>query len=276
MLQIGKINTLEVYKFVDFGVYLDGEQYGPILLPKRYVPEDIEVEDEIDVFIYLDSEDRIIATTETPKIKVGEFAFLKAKQVDDFGAFLDWGLMKDLFVPFREQKMKMIEGHNYWVYAFIDKQTDRIVGSAKVDRYLSKEEPQYEIGDEVTIQIHSQTDLGYKAIVDSAHWGVLYANEVFQDFTIGQTCKAYIKKVREDFKIDLSLQKLGYIKVDDVRQQILNVLKENNGFLGLHDKSPAEEVQQRLGISKKAYKMTIGALYKSGRIIIEENGIRLV
>ena len=276
MLQIGKINTLEVYKFVDFGIYLDGEQYGPILMPKRYVPEGIKEGDEVDVFIYLDSEDRLVATNETPLVMVGEFALLQVKQVNNLGAFLEWGLMKDLFVPFREQKLKMEEGRKYWVYVYVDKETERIVATAKIDRYLSKDEPDYEIGDEVEIQIHSQTDLGIKVIVDSEFWGVIYQNEIFEKLQFGEKRKAYIKKVREDYKLDISLQKIGFKKVDDVRQIILDALKEEQGFLPIHDKSTPEEIQQKFGLSKKAFKMAIGILYKSGRIIIEDNGIRLV
>lgn len=276
MVRIGKINTLEVYKFVDFGAYLDGEQYGPILLPKKYMPEHIEIEDTIEVFVYLDSEDRLIATTENPKAQVGDFALLTAKDVNDFGAFMDWGLVKDLFVPFKEQKLKMQPGKDYWVYVYIDDKTERIVATAKIGRYLSQTEPQCTVGDEVEILIHSKTDLGYKVIVNNAYWGVIYANELFEPIEISQKRTGYVNAIREDNKLDIRLQKSGFAKVPDVQKNILNTLKQHNGFLPLHDKSTPEDIQNTLNMSKKTFKMAIGMLYKGGYITIEETGIRIV
>lgn len=275
MLQIGKKNTLEVYKFVDFGVYLDGEQYGPILLPRRYVPENIEEGSEVEVFIYLDSEDRLVATTEPPKVQVGEFAYLQVKDTNDFGAFLDWGLPKDLFVPFRQQKQSMIVGNFYWIYCSLDPKTDRIVASAKIDSHLLESNPAFAEGAEVSVQIHSKTDLGYKAIIENNCWGVIFANEVFENLTIGDVRQAFVKTVREDGKIDLSLQRIGLVRFDDAQQKILDALKAHNGFLPLHDKSDAGEIQTQLGMSKKTFKSAIGMLFKAKIVIIKDNGVEL-
>jgi len=276
MLEIGKLNTLEINKEVDFGLYLDGIQYDEILLPKRYVPEGVSPGDEIEVFIYLDSEDRLIATTEKPFVMVGECAYLKVVEANSIGAFLDWGLPKDLFVPFREQANKMIVGHSYCVKLYIDKDTDRIVASSKLNRHMPDFMPHYAVGQEVDVLIQSKTDLGFKAIVEDDFWGILYESETFLDLEIGDSCKAYIKKVREDGKLDLSINKLGYLKVDSNQQLILDKLQSCNGFLPFHDKSPAEEIQKELGMSKKAFKMTIGSLYKNKQIVIEKDGIRLL
>lgn len=276
MLQLGKKNTLKVLRKVDFGFYLDGAEYDSILLPNRYAPEDLKEDDEIEVFIYLDSEDRIIATTETPLAEVGQFAYLTAKEVNKFGAFLDWGLPKDLFVPYREQKMRMQAGKKYWVYIYVDDDTDRIAASAKIDRFLDRYNPPYAEGDEVLIKIHSKTELGTKVIVDDLYWGIIYNNETFANLSVGETRIAYIKKIREDLKLDISLSKTGYRnKISDIESTILSVLEAQNGFLPLHDKSSSEEIKEQLAMSKKSFKMAIGGLYKQGKIIIEDNGIRL-
>lgn len=276
MLQLGKKNTLKVLRKVDFGFYLDGAEYDSILLPNRYAPEDLKEGDEIEVFIYLDSEDRIIATTETPLAEVGQFAYLTAKEVNKFGAFLDWGLPKDLFVPYREQKMRMASGKKYWVYVYVDADTDRIAASAKIDRFLDRYNPPYTEGDEVQIKIHSKTELGTKVIVDDLYWGIIYNNETFANLSIGETRIAYIKKIREDLKLDISLSKSGYQnKISDIETTILSALEAQNGFLPLHDKSSSEEIKEQLAMSKKSFKMAIGGLYKQGKIVIEDNGIRL-
>lgn len=276
MLQLGKKNTLKVLRSVDFGFYLDAEDYDSVLLPIRYAPKDLKEGDEIEVFIYLDSEDRIIATTEVPFAEVGEFAYLKVKDMSKFGAFLDWGLPKDLFVPYREQKMRMERNKSYWVYIYIDQETDRIAATAKIDRYLDKYNPPYTEGDEVSIQIHSKTDLGTKVIVDGLYWGIIYNNEIFEPLNIGDKKIAYIKNIREDLKLDISLSKVGYQnKISDIESTILSALEQNGGFLPLHDKSNPEEIKAQLAMSKKSFKMAVGGLYKAGKITIEENGIRL-
>jgi predicted RNA-binding protein (virulence factor B family) len=275
MAEIGKVNTLRVVKEVDFGMYLDGGEHGEILIPKRYVPENTQPEDIIEVFIYLDSEDRIIATTEKPYIKIGEFAMLKVVSVTPMGAFLDWGLMKDLFVPFREQKQKMEDGKWYIVTMYLDSETKRLVASAKIEKFLDNLPPDYRTGDEVDLLIAGETDLGYNAIINNKHLGVLYKNEVFQPLKRGDRIQGYIKKVREDEKIDLVLQKPGYGKIDDISQRIVDVLKNHAGFIPVTDKSDPDEVYNLFGVSKKTYKKAIGALFKLRIIDIEDKGIRL-
>jgi len=276
MAEIGKLNTLRVVKEVEFGLYLDGGEHGEILLPKRYVPENCKPEDIIDVFIYLDSEDRIIATTEKPYIKIGEFAMLKVISVTSMGAFLDWGLLKDLFVPFREQKQKMEDGKWYIVTMYLDLETKRLVASAKIEKFLDNLPPEYEAGEEVDLMIVGETDLGFNAIINSKHTGVLYKNEVFQPLKRGQKLKGYIKKIREDEKIDLLLQKPGFQKVDESTLKILDVLKSHGGYLAITDKSDPDVIYNMLGVSKKTYKKAIGALFKLRIISIEDKGIRLV
>jgi len=276
MAEIGKYNSLRVIKEVDFGVYLDGEKEGEILMPIRYVPANCQVGDFVDVFLYLDSEDRPIATTETPFAQVGEFAMLRVQSVNKIGTFLDWGIMKDLLCPFREQKVTMTEGRSYLVYIYVDEESKRIVASAKLGKFLDKSIPDYAIGQEVELIIESETDLGYKAIINNSHWGILYENEVFEQLAKGLKIKGFIKKIRPDNKIDLSLHPLGYEKVDPLTQMILDELKKEGGFIPVSDKSEAEEVYRFFGISKKSYKQAIGALYKRRMITISPDGIRLV
>jgi uncharacterized protein len=275
MADIGKWNTMEVIKELDFGVYLDGGEQGEILMPVRYVPKDCKPGDKVEVFIYLDSEDRIIATTEKPFAQVGDFALLEVVSVSSVGAFLYWGLMKDLFVPFREQKQKMEVGYSYVVYIYVDEMSGRIMGSAKVENFLDKTPPEFEEGQEVDLIIYTQTEIGYKAIVNNTHTGVLFNSDVFRTLHRGEHTKGYIKKIREDKKIDLLLDKPGYEKVDEISKKILDKLNEENGFIALSDKSPADDIYDVFGISKKTFKKAIGALYKARMITLEENGIRL-
>jgi predicted RNA-binding protein (virulence factor B family) len=276
MAEIGKYNTLRVVKEVDFGLYLDGGELGEILIPKRYVPENTKPEDNIEVFIYLDSEDRIIAITEKPYITVGEFAMLKVVDVTQMGAFLDWGLPKDLFVPFREQKQKMEEGKWYIVTVYLDQETKRLVASAKIEKFLDNLPPDYEDGEEVDLLIAGETDLGFNAIINGKHMGILYKNEVFQPLKRGEKIKGYIKKIREDEKIDLILQKPGYQKVDDISMRILEILKEHGGYMLITDKSEPDAIYNLFGVSKKTFKKAIGALFKHRIISIENKGIRLL
>ena len=262
MVNIGKYNTLRVIKEVDFGVYLDGEQEGEILMPVRYVPKNCKVGDSVDVFVYLDSEDRPVATTEKPYAQVGEFAMLRVKSVNKIGTFLDWGIMKDLLVPFREQKVTMEEERSYLVYIYVDAESKRIVASAKLNKFLNKTAPEYTVGQQVDLVVESETDLGFKAIINNSHWGILYENEVFEQLDKGLKIKGYIKKIRTDDKIDLSLQPIGYDKVDPISQMILDQLNGVGGFIAVSDKSDAEQVYRVFGISKKSFKQAIGALYK--------------
>jgi len=275
MAEIGVYNNLRVIKEVDFGVYLDGGEHEEILLPRRYVPEDCKVDDIIKVFVYLDSEDRFIATTETPYAIVGDFALLKVVAVESVGAFLDWGLLKDLLVPFGEQSPTMEKDKSYIVRIYVDKQSNRIAATTRLDRYLDNTPGNFHAAQEVELLICNQTDIGYKAIINGTHWGVLYSNEVFQPLKSGQKIKGYIKKVREDNKIDLSLHKPGYERVDDITDTILNVLKEQGGFISVTDKSSPETINKLFGVSKKTYKKAIGAIYRKKLITIESDGIRL-
>lgn len=275
-IRLGEFNELEVVKEVDFGLYLDGgEEAGEILLPTRYVPEHFEIGERLNVFLYLDNEERLIATTLTPFVQVGQFACLEVAWINQYGAFLNWGLMKDLFVPFREQKMTMQVGNKYVVHAHLDEESYRIVASAKVERYLSKEMPEYLPDEEVDILIWQKTDLGFKAIVDHQFSGLLYENEVFSPLRTGMTMKAFVKQVREDGKIDLILQKPGFEKIDDFAKELLDYIQSHEGRLPLTDKSPAEDIYALFGVSKKTFKKSVGDLYKKRLILLKEDGIYL-
>lgn len=274
-IELGRFNRLEVVKQVDFGMYLDGGEEGEILLPARYVPEGCEVGDWLNVFLYLDNEERLIATTLTPLVQVGQFACLEVAWINQYGAFLNWGLMKDLFVPFSEQKMKMEVGRKYIVHAHVDEESYRIVASAKVDRYLSKEKPDYQPGQEVDILIWQKTDLGFKAIIENEFSGLLYDSEIFRTLRTGDTLTAFIKQVREDGKVDLTLQKPGMAKVEDFSETLLHYIKDNGGKSSLNDKSPAEEIYATFGVSKKTFKKAVGDLYKKRLIVLSEDGIVL-
>lgn len=276
MVEIGKYNTLKIVKDLDFGVYLDGGDDLEILLPARYVPRNVKPGDEVEVFIYHDNEGRIIATTAKPLAIVGEFQWMECKSVNDMGAFLEWGLMKDLLVPFREQKMPMREGKWYLVYVHLDHVTKRIVASARVDKFLDNVPPVYEFNQEVDLLVADETEIGYKVIINNLHWGLVYHNEIYRRLERGEHLKGYIKEVREDEKINVSLTRLGYEKVEGIAGIILDALKVQNGFLPVHDKSPAEEIYSLFGCSKKSFKQAIGALYKKKLISIEPAGIRLI
>jgi len=273
---IGKYNTLRVIKEVDFGVYLDGVENGEILLPTRYVPENTNVDDELEVFIYLDSEDRLIATTEKPFATVGEFAFLQVKSVNKVGAFLDWGLMKDLLVPFREQEEKMEEGKYYPVYIYLDEESNRIVATSKMYTVLNNLLPEYEPGQEVDLFVYDKAEIGYKVVVNNLHSGMIYHSQLFQPIKLGDRMKGFVQKVREDDKIDISLQKLGYEAIEGQAAEVLNLLKEKGGYLAVSDKSPAELIYKVFKMSKKSFKKSLGTLYKQRLIVIEKEGTKLV
>lgn len=275
MVQIGKYNTLRVVKDLDFGVYLDGGDELEILLPARYVPKNVKPGDEIEVFIYHDNEGRLIATTARPHAIVGEFKFMEVKSVNEVGAFLDWGIMKDLLVPFKEQKMTMQEGRWYLVYVRLDHVSQRIMASARIDKFLNNTPPLYEVNEEVNVLVADETEIGYKVIINNSHWGLIYRNEVFQRLEKGEELKAYIKAIREDEKIDVSLTRLGYEKVSGIAGIILDSLEAQGGFLAVHDKSEPELIYSLFRCSKKSFKQAIGTLYKQERILIESDGIRL-
>ncbi|MFY9151027.1 MAG: S1-like domain-containing RNA-binding protein [Prolixibacteraceae bacterium] len=276
MAEIGKLNQLEVVKEVDFGIYLDGGDLGEILMPKRYVPEGTQVDDTIEAFIYLDSEDRLVATTEKPLAMVEEFALLEVVSVTPVGAFLNWGLPKDLFVPFREQRQEMEEGRKYLVYVYLDTNSKRIAASSKIENYLDNIPVDYDENEEVDLIIVNETDLGFNAIIDNSHLGIIYKNEVFQELNPGDKIKGYIKKIRTDGKIDLRLDKMGYEKISSFVDLIIVELQKNKGFIPLTDKSSPEDIYRTFKISKKNFKAAVGALYKKRFIALEENGIRLL
>lgn len=275
MVEIGKYNTLKIVKDLDFGVYLDGGNELEILLPARYVPKNVKPGDEVEVFIYHDNEGRIIATTAKPLAQVGEFQFMEVKSVNNTGAFLDWGLMKDLLVPFKEQKMPMREGKWYLVYVHIDHVTGRIVASARIDKYLDNVIADYSFKQEVDILIAEETEIGYKVIINNSHWGLVYHNEVFSRLEKGEHMKGYIKEVREDEKIDVSLTPLGYQKVEGIAGTILETLKAQGGFIAVHDKSEPDIIYSLFCCSKKAFKQAIGTLYRQQLIRLDKDGIRI-
>ncbi|MDD6787182.1 MAG: S1-like domain-containing RNA-binding protein [Bacteroidales bacterium] len=277
MVQLGKYNRLTVVKEVDFGIYLDGGEDLEILMPCKYVPEGTKVGDELRCFVYQDSEARLIATTERPYATVGEFASLKINSVNAVGAFADWGTSKELLIPHREQNVKMEEGHRYIVYIYIDTVSGRIVGTAKVDKYLDNVPPQYQENEEVDALVWKPTPLGYKVIINNKHTGLIYKNQIFQPVHVGEHLRAWVKGIREDDKIDLMLQPMGYRNViDSVEAMILKGLHNNDGFLPLTDKTDPEVIADKLQCSKKNFKKAVGALYKKGRIKIEDEGIRLL
>lgn len=275
-LEIGKTNKLKIVKKLSFGIYLDGGKYGEILMPKRYVPKNCEIDDEITAFIYRDSEDRLIATNEQPKASVGEFALLEVVAMTSVGAFLDWGLPKDLLVPHGEQAHKMEKGRSYIVYIYLDKESNRIIASSKTYKFLDNVPPAYKKNEEVDAFITGKNDIAYQAIINNTHTAMLYKNEVFKEIRQGQRLKAFIKKIRDDEKIDIALDKQGFENRDKLTDKILEYLKHNNGFISLTDKSNPEEIRFMLQMSKRNFKQAIGNLYKKRLIKIEKNGIRLV
>lgn len=277
MIKYGEYNRLRINREVDFGVYLIDNNGTEVLMPARYVPEDAQIGDEIEAFVYFDSEDRIVATTDTPKAKVGELAYLKVVAVSKVGAFLDWGLPKDLLLPYSEQKRKVYTGSHYLVRIYVDDKTDRIVATTKVGRYLEDSVlDELEVGQEVDLLVCDSTYMGYQVIVNHQFLGLLYKNEVFRNLEPGERTKGYVKKIRwDDFRVDVRLQPDGYGQVEPAVETILRVLNERGGKLPLSDKSAPEEIYEQLQMSKKVFKKAIGGLYKDRKIIIETDEIKL-
>ena len=300
---LGQKNLLKAAWKVDFGMYLEGDEEGKILLPNRYVPEGLEVGDEVEVFVYLDNEERRVATTLEPKAMVGDFAYLEVAWVNEFGAFLDWGLMKDLFCPFREQKKRMETGRSYIVHVHLDEESYRIMASAKVEKWLendmlvkeksdtsvsikktketdlsdlSEDYHRLHVGDKVSALIWQKTDLGFKAIIDNKYGALLYDSQVFKDIHTGDRVDAYVTKIRPDGKIDVALQPSGRQHTEDFAEQLLRYLQYRGGRCRLGDKSSAEDIKEQFGVSKKTYKRAIGDLYKRRLITISDDGIELV
>ncbi|MFT2112275.1 S1 RNA-binding domain-containing protein [Marinomonas sp. 2405UD68-3] len=267
-VNIGQLNTLVVVKEKDFGFYLDAEQLGEILLPKRYIPKGKRVGDEIEVFVYLDSNDELIATTETPKVKVGEFAGLTAIAVNHIGAFFDWGLPKDLLVPFSQQKTRVEEGETHLLFVYLDQHTNRIVATTKVDPLLNREEIPYRTGEKVKAIIGDKTDIGFKCIIDDCFWGVLFFQDAFRQLRKGEEVSAFIKRVRDGGKIDISLQEVGYKKVRGILDEVLDYLDAQGGEMTITDKSSPEAIYAVFKVSKATFKKAIGALYKDKKIAL--------
>jgi predicted RNA-binding protein (virulence factor B family) len=276
MISIGKTYTLNVVKKVDFGFYLDAGELAEVLLPRRYAPPGLAIGDALEVFLYLDSDQLPVATTQKARAQVGQFAYLKVLAVTKVGAFLDWGLDKDLLVPFAEQHRPMQVGHSYLVYVHIGKADGRIIASSKIDKFIDDDRPHhFKPRQAVELIVANSTDLGFKAIINHSHWGVLYSDEVFQRLSFGQSIKGYIKRIRADGKIDLSLQ-CGQQSRDRNQQIVLDYLKKQNGFAPLHDKTDPQLIINLLGMSKGAFKKAISSLYKQRLIIISKDGIRSV
>ncbi|TDV42817.1 hypothetical protein EC919_11778 [Pseudomonas graminis] len=278
MALVGRYNSLQVVKHTNFGLYLDGAQDGEILLPNRYIPKDIPSEDEdwLNVFIYLDSDDKLIATTEKPKVQVGEFASLKVVEVNSIGIFLDWGLPKDLLLPYSEEKQPLKAGDYCVVHVYLDKHTRRITATTRLDRYLDKVPANYTVGQEVDLLVAEETAMGFKAIINNKHWGLIHKNEVFKFLRSGKQEKGFIKEVRSDGNISLSLQPVGEQLASSLNAQILGKLRDNNGVLPVSDKSDPQVISNLFGVSKGNFKKAIGALYKQGQIVIHTDRIELV
>lgn len=275
MAQIGTFTSMEVVSLADFGVFLDGGNLGSILLPKKQCPENVNVGEFVNAFIYLDSEDRLIATRIKPKAEVGQCALLEVKELTSFGAFLDWGLPKDLLVPFSEQRKPMEAGQKHVVYLFVDNLTQRITGSAKLSNFLAEETDAYRMNDLVDLLIAGRTDLGYRAVVDQRHLGMVFNEDVLQPLSIGQKIKGYVKTVRDDHKIDLMLQLQGHEARVDIADRILKELAANNGILALSDRSSPEAIYKVFQVSKGNFKKAIGRLLKQEKISQESDRIVL-
>lgn len=274
MLKIGNYNTLKVAREVDFGYYLSTDDDRELLLPRKYMPEDKGVGDELKVFVYTDSEDRLIATTEVPYAAVGDFAYLQVKDVNNAGAFLDWGIPgKDLLVPYSEQKARMKQGGIYLVYVYLDDASKRVVASAKIEHFIGNVIPEYRPGQRVSALIVEHTPIGYRAIVDNRHWGMIYDNEIFRPLELESTVKAFVKSVREDYKIDLTLSDRAVKRVGDLSDRILEAIDVAGGELHVTDASTPDEIREAFECSKKDFKKAVGHLYKGKKILLGEGVI---
>ena len=276
MIKVGEYNNLKVIREVAFGIYLDDGAEG-ILLPKRFMPEGVKIGDELNVFLYHDGEDRLIATTQKPKGILGDIVKLRCITVTPQGAFLDNGLMKDIFVPKSKQQRGMIPNGEYLVKIYLDEQTGRLAATEKIEPFLSNDDLTVKVLDEVDLTVYRRTDIGYVVIINNIHTGVLHHNEIYRDITAGDKFKGFIKKIYpEENKIDVAAGKPGYNRVEDETQKILRLLQENDGYLPYYDKSDPEEIYSFFGMSKKTFKMTVGNLYKQKKISLEKTGIKLL
>ncbi len=276
MIELGNYNTLEIVRDTSVGLFLSSDTGAEILLPNKYVPKTYEIGNSLNVFCYLDHEERPVATTLIPFVKRNTFGFLKVVEVNKIGAFLDWGLEKHLFVPFREQRDKMKEGQWYVIYCYMDEQSFRLVGSNKIDRFLSNENLTVKPREEVDLMVTRLTDLGWEVIINDKHRGLVYSNEIFKRIAVGNKLKGYIKTIRPDNKIDISLEPIGQKILEPAAEKIYHTLKHHGGFLPLHDKSDPKEITKQLEMSKKTFKKGCGTLYKARKIDIKEDGIYLI
>lgn len=276
MVSLGRKAKLTILKSTDFGFYLDGEDLGEILMPKRYISSEMNVGDAVDVFVFLDGEERVVATTETPYVQADEFGVMKVNKIENVGAFLDWGVSKELLVPFSEQTIKMQEGKHYFVYVYVDTLTDRPVASMKIDKFLNKHDPQYKPGEKLEVLIWKVTDIGYKCITDDKFQGLLYKTEVFKNVQPGDRLTVYVKKIRNDGKIDLATEPVGREKFDAKTEKILHLMEKSGGKLPYNDKTTPEVIYRIFGMSKKVFKQSIGHLYKKRLILITDKGIETV
>ena len=274
--KIGEINNLEVLRESPQGLYLGYEDGESVLLPNKYVPENTAIGNFLDVFIYTDSEDRMIATTLTPEIKLNEIGVLKVREVNSVGAFMMWNIEKDIFIPFRNQKQKLIAGKKYPIYLYLDESSNRLVGTAIIDKLIKNENISVKEGDEVDLIIYEHTDLGFKAIINKAHFGLIFHSDIFQQIDCGDELKGYIKTIRPDNKIDIVLNKTGFENIDIYTEKLLHYLQKNNGKISLTDNSSPDEIKDELAMSKKQFKKALGVLYKSKRVILEPNCVVLI
>lgn len=276
MIELGNYNTLKVLRSTSIGLFLGDDEGTEILLPNKYVPEDFEIDQEMEVFCYLDNAERPISTTLKPKIIRNGFANLKVVEVGAYGAFMDWGLEKHLLVPFREQSLRMEEGNTYIVHCYMDEESMRLTGSSRVDKFLSNENVAYDQNDEVDLLVHRKTPLGWEVIVDNRHKGLIFDSDIFKPVNVGDCLKGFIKNIRDDKKLDISLQPIGAKMLEPTAKMILDKLVQNEGFLPLHDKSSPDEIMNILHMSKKAFKKGAGILYRQRKINIQEDGIYLL
>jgi len=275
MLHLGVFNELTILRFTSVGAYLGDDEDNDVLLPTKYIPQGSEIGDQISVFLYLDSEDRIIATTLKPLLELHEFGLLRVNQVSHFGAFLEWGIEKDLFVPFKEQHLKMEESKSYIVYLYLDEATNRLVASSRIKRFLEFEVVIVYEGDEVDLLIHSTTELGKNVIVNDTYSGLIYKNDIVRPLRFGEKCKGFVTKVRPDGKLDIALEKPGFEKLESNSQRLLDIIKSNNGKLFLTDKSDPDRIREEVGMSKKTFKAAVGILYKLRMIQLKEDHIAI-
>ncbi|AEA45475.1 CvfB family protein [Fluviicola taffensis] len=275
-MELGVYNELRLDRFTSPGAYLVDEDGNDVLLPTKYIDPDFQIDDMVNVFLYKDSEGRIIATTLTPKVLVNQFAFLKIAEVNQYGAFAEWGVEKHLLIPYREQPKPLEEGKHYFIYMYIDEATERLVGTSRIGMYMETVKDELQADDEVDIMVWEFTDLGLKVLVNNRFQGLIFKNELHRRVRMGETLRGFVKTVRPDGKLDIVLERAGYDKIDTHAQKLLTMLENNGGFLDLTDKSDPEEIQYRTGWSKKVFKQVIGNLYKQRLISLHENGITLI